>query len=579
MKFTNTITRYIIDDLTLDIERGELFRQNKAIALPKLSYDMLLALADSAPALLSQAQIMQKVWPDRVIGDETIKQRVKLLRKALNDDASAPTYIEAVRGRGYRLIPEVTCECVVNRPPAVMIDLAGNDLFPSFTARYFSKLWYKFSFVALVLVVLLMATIISSRMFYPPNNREVNRDKTIETDIAIVTSQTAVPNSALLKAEHYYQRGQDYYHRYREQDNEIAIDFYSKAIKLKSDYSDAYAGLSQAYSQKYYQFKGSEQDKKLAIDNAYLAITYDNSAQAFKALGNAYYVSSWLSKSINVLLKAFSKNNENAEIATNIGFLYSEQGQFDKALTWHRKAVQLDENYAVASLHSAITIQRLGAYELAHAWYEKTINLQPDYMLAIYHWAQLHIEQQNYQQAEILLQVALKKFPKQTLLEEALADSYYFRGLQQKALSAYQASIDQTITLASLKQNSAQFTNHKITRAEVMVLLIKGKETEIALSEKSLQQLLALGDEKPQTSLLLAQILAYQKKQQLASRYLIQAIEQGFKNTAYIYELIDFSELIKSVQIQEKLLAIEQQKNQQRLSLQAELSWFNDYKK
>ena len=578
MKFTNTITRYIIDDLTLDIERGELFRQNKAIALPKLSYDMLLALADSSPALLSQAQIMQKVWPDRVIGDETIKQRVKLLRKALHDDASAPTYIEAVRGRGYRLIPEVTCECVINRPPAVMIDLAGNDLFPSLTARYFSRLWYKFSFAAFMLVVLLMVSIITSRQFYPQKNNDNSEEAIVHSAIAAEARQAAV-NATVSKAEHYYQRGRDYYHRYREQDNEIAIDFYNKSIKLKNDYSDAYAGLSQAYSQKYFQFKGSEEDKKLAIDNAYLAITYGNSAQAFKALGNAYYVSSWLSKSINVLLKAFSKNSDNAEIATNIGFIFSEQGQFDKALTWHRKAVELNENYVVASLHSAITFQRIGAYDLAHAWYEKTMSQQPDYMLAIYHWAQLHIEQQNYQQAETLLQSALKKYPKQILLEEALADSYYFQGLQQKALSAYQSSIYQTITLLPESQKGAQFFNHKITRAEVMVLLIKGKDEEIALSEKLLQQLLALGDEKPQTSLLLAQIFAHQQKHQLALRYLIQAIEQGFKNTTYLYKLSDFSELIKTAQIQGKLLTIAQQKNEQRLSLHTELLWFNDHKK
>jgi DNA-binding winged helix-turn-helix (wHTH) protein/Flp pilus assembly protein TadD len=579
VKLTNTITRYIIDDLILDIERGELFRQNKAIALPKLSYDLLLALADSAPALLSQAQIMQKVWPDRVIGDETIKQRVKLLRKALNDDASAPSYIEAVRGRGYRLLPEVTRECVVNSRPAVMLDLAANDLFPSFTPRYFSRLWYKFSFAAFVLVVLLMASIITSRMFYPQNNLDHNEEKATQDPISAEQKETLAANTTLLKAERYYQRGQDYYHRYREQDNDIAMDFYNKAIKLKSDYSDAYAGLSQAYSQKYYQFKGNEQDKKLAIDNAYLAITYDGSAQAFKALGNAYYVSSWLSKSINVLIKAFSKNNESVEIASNIGFIYSEQGQFVKALTWHKKAVQLDENYAGASLHSAITLQRIGAYELAHAWYEKTINLQPDYMLAIYHWAQLHIEQKNYQQAERMLQAALSKYPRQTLLAEALADSYYLRGLQQEALSAYKTSVNQTKTAPAEKQKNAQFANNKITRAEVMVLLLNKNHSEIAHSEQHLQQLLALGDEKPQTSLLLAQIFAHQQKHQFALRYLIQAIEQGFKNTAYLYQLPDFTALVNTAQIQRTLLAIEQQKHEQRLSLRAKLLWFNDHKK
>ncbi len=42
-----------------------------------------------------------------VVSPETISQRVKLLRDALGDDPHAPRYIAGLRGRGYRLIPEV----------------------------------------------------------------------------------------------------------------------------------------------------------------------------------------------------------------------------------------------------------------------------------------------------------------------------------------------------------------------------------------------------------------------------------------------------------------------------------------
>lgn len=100
----NKVTRYLIDDLNLDVQRGEVTRHGETLTLPKLSYDLLVALAQAAPALLSQQELMQKVWPDRVIGDETLKQRVKLLRKSLGDNASEPQYIEAVRGRGKSVV-------------------------------------------------------------------------------------------------------------------------------------------------------------------------------------------------------------------------------------------------------------------------------------------------------------------------------------------------------------------------------------------------------------------------------------------------------------------------------------------
>src|SRR6185503_12261684 len=51
---------------------------------------------------------MTRVWHGAVVSPETISQRAKLLRDALGDDSRQPRYVASVRGRGYRLVADVT---------------------------------------------------------------------------------------------------------------------------------------------------------------------------------------------------------------------------------------------------------------------------------------------------------------------------------------------------------------------------------------------------------------------------------------------------------------------------------------
>lgn len=106
---------YEISDLVIDLARQRVTRAAAEIALPKLSFDLLLVLMRAAPAVLSNNDLMAQVWPGLVVSPETVSQRVKLLRDALGDDPRAPRYIAGLRGRGYRLIPEV--RSVEEAPP------------------------------------------------------------------------------------------------------------------------------------------------------------------------------------------------------------------------------------------------------------------------------------------------------------------------------------------------------------------------------------------------------------------------------------------------------------------------------
>jgi TolB-like protein/Tfp pilus assembly protein PilF len=99
--------KYRLGDLTVDTGRQVVNRGTDRIALPKLSFDLLLVLMRAAPDLVAPDELMRLVWPRLVVSPETINQRVKMLRDALDDDPRAPRYIGGLRGRGYQLVVAV----------------------------------------------------------------------------------------------------------------------------------------------------------------------------------------------------------------------------------------------------------------------------------------------------------------------------------------------------------------------------------------------------------------------------------------------------------------------------------------
>lgn len=101
----DNLKRYRIDDLVLDTGTRKLFRDDQLIELPKLSFDLLVALVEAAPNVASADQLIETVWGNVVVSDETLTQRVKMLRDSLHQDGDKQRYIETVRSVGYRLRP------------------------------------------------------------------------------------------------------------------------------------------------------------------------------------------------------------------------------------------------------------------------------------------------------------------------------------------------------------------------------------------------------------------------------------------------------------------------------------------
>jgi TolB-like protein/DNA-binding winged helix-turn-helix (wHTH) protein len=99
---------FLVGDLRVDIGQQRVTRADIEITLPNLSFQLLLALMRVAPNVLSNALLMERVWPGLIVSPETVTKRVNLLREALGDDTQDPHYIAGVRSRGYRLVAAVS---------------------------------------------------------------------------------------------------------------------------------------------------------------------------------------------------------------------------------------------------------------------------------------------------------------------------------------------------------------------------------------------------------------------------------------------------------------------------------------
>ena len=98
---------YRFSGFTLDLTRGALLgADGVAIPLRPKSFALLRLLVEQAGRLLDRDTIMAAVWPDVVVGDESITQCVRDIRKALGDEAQA--LLQTVPKRGYLLAAEAT---------------------------------------------------------------------------------------------------------------------------------------------------------------------------------------------------------------------------------------------------------------------------------------------------------------------------------------------------------------------------------------------------------------------------------------------------------------------------------------
>jgi len=75
-----------------------------AVRLEPKVMEVLVCLASRPGEPVSKETLLKTVWPDTFVSDDVLTRSISELRRALNDDARSPRFIETIAKRGYRLL-------------------------------------------------------------------------------------------------------------------------------------------------------------------------------------------------------------------------------------------------------------------------------------------------------------------------------------------------------------------------------------------------------------------------------------------------------------------------------------------
>ena len=157
---------------------------------------------------------------------------------------------------------------------------------------------------------------------------------------------------------------------YRDEGNyELAIEAFTKAIKLNPDFAKAYTNRAVAY-----QCKG-------LFDHAIADHT-----------------------------KALELKSNLAEAYNNRGAAYGEQGDYDRAIADHTKAIELNPNHPEAYNNRGVAYYKKSDYNRAIADYTQAIQLKPSFVDKVYYnraKARLHLQEWESTKLDLTVAVAM----------------------------------------------------------------------------------------------------------------------------------------------------------------------------
>ncbi len=113
-------------------ERGSLLEGSKRIRLGTRALEILIALVERAGEVVSNQDLIARVWPETFVEDNNLRVHLALLRKALHDGQDQVRYILNVPGRGYRFALPVISKRTLggsgkSNLPGVLTRLIGRD--------------------------------------------------------------------------------------------------------------------------------------------------------------------------------------------------------------------------------------------------------------------------------------------------------------------------------------------------------------------------------------------------------------------------------------------------------------------
>ncbi len=102
--------RLCFGPFTLDLDQRRLLNAGREVPLTPKAFALLKLLIDARPRALSKDEILQAVWADTFVTENTLATTISDLREAVGDDPRAPRFIRTSYAFGYAFVGDVILE-------------------------------------------------------------------------------------------------------------------------------------------------------------------------------------------------------------------------------------------------------------------------------------------------------------------------------------------------------------------------------------------------------------------------------------------------------------------------------------
>ena len=99
--------QFLFEDYVLDLDRRELTRGSKAIAIGPQVFDLLAYLVRNREHVVSKDNLLDAVWGGRIVSESTLTSHINAVRKAIGDNGEEQRLVRTIARKGFRFVGEV----------------------------------------------------------------------------------------------------------------------------------------------------------------------------------------------------------------------------------------------------------------------------------------------------------------------------------------------------------------------------------------------------------------------------------------------------------------------------------------
>lgn len=389
----NTPLHYRLDDLRIDVARQRVIRDDgQELDVSGLSFRLLHYLLTQGTRVVGFDALITSIWAPAVVNEETVTQRVRLLRQALGDDGRQARYLRSVRGQGYQLCSEP----VVEEPAVGVASVASSK-----------RRWMLIPATSLLLIAV-------GVLFWQWPTRN-----------------PAAVSPLLQRADYYAGIGQ-------RDNNERAIALYRQRLQEAPDDVQAQLGIARAQAARACLYNGSSEDTEQALQLAQAVIARQPKlASAYAALGYAHDCRGEIEVALAAYERAVQLDPAADASRASAAYLYARQGRLNDALAANL-AVRAPERVRFWELQVASNLDLLGYSAAAEARYRRSFQLYPDNVFSNIAWPNFLYEHGRFGEAQAALDEAFARGTEHASLHLLATELALQRGDVTAALTAVQ---------------------------------------------------------------------------------------------------------------------------------------------